>query len=187
MTDHAVPETPPGPVLRAARWSRATAWSLVTAAARKEVARKRAEYMTSALDRVQGEIGRADSKADTLLTFAGGSFALLGTFAASTTTRIPLSATIMLGVATGFAVAALILALRVVRPKLNGARRGDVFPTQEGLLNGGPADLSCHQENELRVLNEMAVSKYRLVRRAVDLLTCAVAAAVVAVILTVVL
>lgn len=143
-------------------------------------AQLRGELIAGAVCGAREELARTDAKASTLLTVATGALAGLVTFAHA---HIPVPASIALwagAVLTGAALAVLLLA---VRPRLNGARPGDVLPTHGRLLEATAAQLRTWQDEELRVMSRIAVVKYRRVRVAGDLLLAAVGVLAAAVVL----
>lgn len=130
------------------------------------------QNLKDALATVATEIGRTDNKASLLLAFNG---AVIAGLAGSADKHLPL----LCLVAGGFAVLALaastVLLLLVVLPRLRGADRAS-FPywatcdTQQIL-----SDMSDdHRADRLRVLSQIALSKFEGLARAIRLSLAAV-------------
>ncbi|MFF4534098.1 Pycsar system effector family protein [Streptomyces sp. NPDC001407] len=122
---------------------------------------------------VASEIGRTDGKASLLLAFNGAVLAGLGSVADKdlppTTKVFGTFAILALG-------AAAVLLLLVVRPRLRGADRAS-FPYWARLDEDEIR--ACMDDDtraaRIRVLSTLAVSKYRHLRRSVDLMLAALA------------
>lgn len=132
---------------------------------------------------VRGELTRVDAKCATLVGLAAAGMAFTLTSASS---RAPVVERVLLVVAAGaLASSALVLLLQALRPRLGGSgfcRWSAQTPVQvvEDLADVDPAR---HHAGELAVLSQIAVKKFRAVRRSVDLLAAGMvllAAAIVA-------
>ncbi|MFD7001725.1 Pycsar system effector family protein [Streptomyces mirabilis] len=123
--------------------------------------------LDASLATVAGEIARTDGKASLLLAFNGAALAGL---ASVVDRRLPI-VTQACGAAAVLALAAAaVLLLLVVRPRLRGDDRAS-FPYWARLDD--TAIRACMQGDtraaRIRVLSRIAVSKFRQLRRAVDL------------------
>ncbi|QDN94803.1 integral membrane plasmid transfer protein (plasmid) [Streptomyces sp. RLB1-9] len=123
--------------------------------------------LDASLATVAGEIARTDGKASLLLAFNGAALAGL---ASVVDRRLPI-VTQACGAAAVLALAAAaVLLLLVVRPRLRGDDRAS-FPYWARLDDN--AIRACMQGDtraaRIRVLSRIAVSKFRQLRRAVDL------------------
>ncbi|MFF4732885.1 Pycsar system effector family protein [Streptomyces mirabilis] len=123
--------------------------------------------LDASLATVAGEIARTDGKASLLLAFNGAALAGLASVADC---RLPI-VTQACGAAAVLALAAAaVLLLLVVRPRLRGDDRAS-FPYWARLDD--TAIRACMQGDtraaRIRVLSRIAVSKFRQLRRAVDL------------------
>ncbi|MCX4411526.1 DUF5706 domain-containing protein [Streptomyces sp. NBC_01764] len=123
--------------------------------------------LDASLATVAGEIARTDGKASLLLAFNGAALAGL---ASVVDRRLPI-VTQACGAAAVLALAAAaVLLLLVVRPHLRGDDRAS-FPYWARLDD--TAIRACMQGDtraaRIRVLSRIAVSKFRQLRRAVDL------------------
>ncbi|WP_328760606.1 Pycsar system effector family protein [Streptomyces sp. NBC_00271] len=123
--------------------------------------------LDASLATVAGEIARTDGKASLLLAFNGAALAGL---ASVVDRRLPI-VTQACGAAAVLALAAAaVLLLLVVRPRLHGDDRAS-FPYWARLDD--TAIRACMQGDtraaRIRVLSRIAVSKFRQLRRAVDL------------------
>jgi hypothetical protein len=124
--------------------------------------------LDASLATVAGEIARTDGKASLLLAFNGA--ALAGLASSVGDRRLPI-VTQACGAAAVLALAAAaVLLLLVVRPRLRGDDRAS-FPYWARLDD--TAIRACMQGDtraaRIRVLSRIAVSKFRQLRRAVDL------------------
>ncbi|MFF7928759.1 Pycsar system effector family protein [Streptomyces mirabilis] len=123
--------------------------------------------LDASLATVAGEIARTDGKASLLLAFNGAALAGL---ASVVDRQLPI-VTQACGAAAVLALAAAaVLLLLVVRPRLRGDDRAS-FPYWARLDD--TAIRACMQGDtraaRIRVLSRIAVSKFRQLRRAVDL------------------
>lgn len=139
--------------------------------------RLRAELVDSAAAGARDEVVRTDTKAGNLLALASAAFAGLVTFANA---KVPPAAATALWVSAALDAAAVAMLLVVIRPQLRGTPRGGMLPSHQMLLTASPADLHRHRAGELRIFSELAVTKHRHIRLAVDLLLIALAALIIA-------
>jgi hypothetical protein len=121
---------------------------------------------------VAGEISRTDGKASLLLAFNG---AVLAGLASVADQDLPPATKACGGLAAAALGAAAVLLLLVVRPRLRGDDRSS-FPHWARL---GEAEIRASMDGDtrparIRVLSAIAVRKFTLLRRAVDLLLTAV-------------
>ncbi|MEV5249872.1 Pycsar system effector family protein [Streptomyces werraensis] len=123
---------------------------------------------------VAGEVARTDGKSSLLLAFNGAGLAGLASVAGK---DLPLPAKAFGAAAVLALGASAALLLLVVRPRLSGTDRAS-FPYWAG-LEDDDAIRDCMQGDSraarIRVLSVLAVRKYRLLRRAVDLSLAALA------------
>jgi len=141
---------------------------------------------TTHLDRahaeVRAEIARVDTKAGLLLALEGAAAA--GLWTAATVRPLPAPAVALLAVSGAFVVAAVVVLLLAVRPRLDspgGVRHG--FPLWATLT---PVELGEHlAEQDLAAdiagLARLATAKFGRLQHAVDLTLTAIAPAVLAV------
>lgn len=141
------------------------------------------ELIAAQVAAAKDDVSRAGSTVSTLLTIATFALGGLVTFAHA---RLPLAAAAALWTSAGLTAAALVTLLLVVRPWLNGTRRGGLLPSHEHLLAAGPAELRDWPRRELEMFSRLAAAKHRKTRLAVDLLFAALAALGTAVIILVV-
>ncbi|MFJ4633897.1 Pycsar system effector family protein [Streptomyces sp. NPDC088847] len=134
--------------------------------------------LDSACVAVSGEIARTDGKASLLLAFDG---AVLAGLASVTGRRLPLFTTACGILAVLALAAAAALLLLVVRPRLGGDDHAS-FPYWAGLTTSGIYESLTRDTRAARigVLSVIAVRKYTLLRRAVDLSLAALALLIVA-------
>ncbi|WP_371612613.1 Pycsar system effector family protein [Streptomyces clavifer] len=126
-----------------------------------------AQALTAAHAEVKAEIARTDTKTGLLLAFVGALLAGAWTVAKDAPLNLP--AILVGGLGMGLLVAAAGLLLRSVRPNLNG-RHGFVLwatLTAEEI----PTTLSGDLSVAVAGLSRLAVTKFTILRRAVDL-TC---------------
>ncbi|WP_372412029.1 Pycsar system effector family protein [Streptomyces luteireticuli] len=129
--------------------------------------------LDNALTTVATEIGRTDSKSALLLAFNGAVLAGLASVADKdlppTTKALGALAVVALG-------AAAVLLLLVVRPRLRGDDRAS-FPYWARLDEDEIR--ACMNDDtraaRIRILSTLAVSKYRHLRRSIDLMLAALA------------
>ncbi|TXS35579.1 Pycsar system effector family protein [Streptomyces sp. t39] len=129
--------------------------------------------LTEAAMTVAGEVARTDAKASLLLAFAG---AVLAGLVSAARRDWPLPAQLA-GSGAGLTLAAAaVLLLLVVRPRLRGDDRSS-FPYWARLDDDEiRAGLSTDtRAARIRVLSRIALRKYTLLRRAVDLTLTALA------------
>uniref|UniRef100_UPI003F490F91 Pycsar system effector family protein n=1 Tax=Streptomyces achromogenes TaxID=67255 RepID=UPI003F490F91 len=135
---------------------------------------------------VEAKISRTDSKASLLIAFDG---AVLAGLTGLADKDLPLAAQVAGGAAVLALAAAAVLLLLVVRPDLGGRRRTvqEGFPlwarlTDEALLAAMSEDTRL---TRVRTLSTLALTKYKRLARAVDIILAALglllAAAVLAV------
>lgn len=127
---------------------------------------------------VKAEIARVDTKAGLLLALEGAAAA--GLWTAATARPLPALATALACVSGALIVAAVIVLLLAVRPRLGG-RHG--FPLWATLT---PAELSGHLAEQdlaedIAGLARLATDKFERLQHAVDLTLAAIAPAVLAV------
>jgi hypothetical protein len=132
-----------------------------------------AAALDSAQMDVKAELARTDTKASLLLAFVGAVLAGVLTVAAST--RPPLPALVVGGMAALLLVAAAWLLLTAVRPDLSGGSSG-TFPrlarlSVEQITDVMRADRRAHAVHDL---SRIAVAKFTALQRAVDLIRAAV-------------
>lgn len=123
---------------------------------------------------VNGQLGRADAKASTLLSLAGAGLALLVSLAGLHHGGV--IGQIALDVAGGATAAAVALLLSVIRPRLgpHGFPAHATIPASGDLLDHLHVTATpTERAAELRFLSRLAVTKYRRIRYATDLLTVA--------------
>jgi Family of unknown function (DUF5706) len=144
---------------------------------------------TDAIVEVQAQISRADTKASILTGLALA--ALTGGTALATKTH-PHGAALVAAVLTAALIgAALVLLGLAIRPDLRGnhgfvrwaATTSDTDLYSE-LAHDYPSDQQAEQLSTLALLSRSAYRKYTRIRRAVDLLGAALAAAAVTVLLS---
>lgn len=121
---------------------------------------------------VTGEISRTDGKASLLLAFNG---ALLAGLASVADQDLPPATKACGALAAAALGVAAVLLLLVVRPRLHGTDKAS-FPHWARL---GEAEIRVSMDGDtrparIRVLSAIAVKKFTLLRRAVDLLLTAV-------------
>ncbi|MFF0386864.1 Pycsar system effector family protein [Streptomyces sp. NPDC004286] len=134
----------------------------------------------------ESAINRTDSKASLLLAFDG---AVLAGLVSAADRRLPLAAQLAGGTAVLALATAAVLLLLVVRPNLGGRGRvvREGFPrwaqlTEHELLAAMGED---HRLTLVRSLSALAVTKFRRLTRAVDVILTALALLLVAAVLTV--
>ncbi|MFI7455472.1 Pycsar system effector family protein [Nonomuraea sp. NPDC049714] len=137
-------------------------------------------------DAVRAELARIDTKASALMGWAGTAFAILA--ATASVIRLPLLP--LLAVSTGAALlaAAVTVLLWVIRPALPAPGAGYGFVRHAAAKDAGEllamlgayANLEQRLAGEALRLSKLAVTKYRRLRTAVDLLLAALVCLVVA-------
>ncbi|WP_051866274.1 Pycsar system effector family protein [Streptosporangium roseum] len=125
----------------------------------------------------RAELARTDTKAATVLAFAGTAFSVLAALAVLAS-GLAVPARIGLGVAVALLAAASAVALCVIRPSLprqggtgfvSHAEAGDV----DELLEQLAADPETRRARDVIRLSSIATAKYRRLRLAVDLMLAA--------------
>lgn len=144
--------------------------------------RLRRELIAAQVAAARDDVSRAGSTVSTLLTVSTFALGGLVTFAHA---RLPAAAAAALWTSAALTAAALITLLLVVRPWLNGHRRGELLPSHQHLLAAGPEELRDWPRRELEMFSRLAAAKHRRTRLAVDLLFAALAALGTAVIIIV--
>ncbi|MGW3491363.1 Pycsar system effector family protein [Streptomyces sp. NPDC001054] len=122
---------------------------------------------------VANEIARTDAKASLLLAFTGAALAGLASIADKDLPAVTRAAGVLTVLTLG---AASVLLLLVVRPRLRGDDHAS-FPywaklDEDGIRSCMDGDTRAAR---IRVLSTLAVRKYRILRRAVDLILAALA------------
>lgn len=141
--------------------------------------------LQAALVRLDGQLTRVDGKASALLTLAtalaGGALTVVAVLAAVLAAghAVPAAAAVLAWAAAAALTAAVGTLLLVVRPAVAS---GAGFPAWAGLsleqlLDHLTAGDTGNPATEVLFLSRLAVTKYRLVRRAVDLMTAGLALA----------
>ncbi|MFJ4745417.1 Pycsar system effector family protein [Streptomyces sp. NPDC088775] len=121
-----------------------------------------------ALTDVTAEIGRTDGKASALL--AAFSIPLAVLVAVVPGHDLPAFAAVLVGLGAAGLVAAMIVVLLVVRPRLGGANRGSYLHWAQCTPEEVVADLAVDRSVERIVeLSQIAERKYRSLRLAIDI------------------
>ncbi|MDH6710797.1 hypothetical protein P3T27_007548 [Kitasatospora sp. MAA19] len=135
---------------------------------------------------VANELARAEAKAQALTAALGLPLAVLVALAPSR--HLPPVATALVALGAAGLVAAMVMVLLVVRPRLDGQVRGSWLHWANCTADDLAADLTTEQlSSQVVILSQLARSKYKGLRRAIDTTIVALlvlAAAVVAVVLT---
>lgn len=130
---------------------------------------------------VSGEIARTDSKASLLLAFDG---AVLAGLASVADKDLPLVTQAVGGLAVAFLVLAAWLLLLVVRPNLGGGNRTvrEGFPRWARMEESALRQAMTQDTRiaRLKALSGIAVGKFQLLTRAVDIIRAALALLVLA-------
>ncbi|WP_415961980.1 Pycsar system effector family protein [Streptomyces sp. 021-4] len=117
---------------------------------------------------VVAEISRTDSKASALLAAFGIPLAVL--VAAVPGQDLPLPAAILVGLGAVGLVAAMLVVLLVVRPRLGGNTRGSYLHWATCTPQQVRADLATDlTAQRIIALSQIAVAKYRALRTAIDI------------------
>ncbi|MFB7829458.1 Pycsar system effector family protein [Streptomyces hydrogenans] len=130
------------------------------------------DELTAAHAEVRAEITRTDSKTGLLLAFVG--VVMAGSWTTAKDVSLGLPAMLVGGAGLALLVAAAALLLQAVRPNLTGGRSGgfifwaSLTPQQIAAITE-PRDLAA----DLAGLSRIAVAKFVLLRRAVDLILAA--------------
>lgn len=139
---------------------------------------------------VRGELGRADTKAATLLGIAGTAASVGAAAAALGTPHLPSPAQYTLWAAVILLVAGVAVLLYAVRPSL--PRRGEgagwvvyAHATPDLLADRPAVEYERDRIAELVVLSRLARTKHRVIQIAVDLLLGALAVSLVSTVLIV--
>ncbi|GII65640.1 hypothetical protein Skr01_57250 [Sphaerisporangium krabiense] len=138
----------------------------------------------------RAELVRIDGKASGLLSWAGGAFAVIAglTITASTATDLPAPATAALITSAGLLACAIGVLLAAVRPRVPRtggtgfilyARATTAHEVLRELMTFRGDRVTIAAE-EVHILSRLAVTKYRRLRLAVDVLLVALAALVAA-------
>jgi hypothetical protein len=137
--------------------------------------------LAAELTAVRGELVRVDAKCATLTGLAGAGLAFL---LQVSTGRLEVAVRVLLAAAAlCWAAAALLLLVRVLRPHLGGTGLCRWADMSAGDVLGcvGSVREDTHTARELVVLSQIAVRKYRALRKAVALLSAGVVLAVASV------
>ncbi|MEV7006867.1 Pycsar system effector family protein [Streptosporangium sp. NPDC051022] len=143
---------------------------------------------TSEIANVRAELGRADGKAATLAGLVGTAVSVAVGLAAVGAGRLAAPVQAATWITIVLLAAALVMLLLAIRPALarpgagvGWAAHADSSPTV--LATTKAVDHARAQYAELVHLSQLTSTKYRLIRRAVDLLLVALAVAMVAAVL----
>ncbi|MFJ5646330.1 Pycsar system effector family protein [Streptomyces sp. NPDC093223] len=132
------------------------------------------QALTDAVRDTDAKITRTDSKASLLLAFVGAVLAGVGSTADD---HLPVVTAVAGGLAVLALTAAAVLLLLVVRPRLSDPDRSS-FPYWARLLDDQLILASMTGDTRaarIRVLSRIAVRKFVVLRRAVDLILLALA------------
>lgn len=125
---------------------------------------------SSELAAVRGELTRGDSKVATLAGLAGAMAAFLATQVAGA----PLGTRVVLGIAAEALIAATVVLLRVLRPALGSTGFCWYATMTDDEFAEHFSEQSEAERTELRILSRICLTKYKHIRRAVDLATAGV-------------
>ena len=126
---------------------------------------------------VRAELGRADTKASTLLGLAGTATSIIAALATVGAERLPVPGRIALWAGVGLlaAVAVLLLAVRPSLPRPGCGVGWTVWAGGTTPAPRSPADREREQVAELVAMSRLAYAKHAHIRRAVHLLLAALA------------
>ncbi|SNT60642.1 NUDIX domain-containing protein [Streptosporangium subroseum] len=132
------------------------------------------------------ELMRTDTKANTVLAFAGGAFSVLAALSVLAS-GLALPTRVGLWVAVALLASASAVALTVIRPTLPRHGDGTGFTAHaavgdvEELLDQLAADPESRRARDVIRLSQIACAKYRVLRTAVDLMLAALGVVVISI------
>ncbi|MET9162096.1 Pycsar system effector family protein [Streptomyces parvulus] len=135
--------------------------------------------LSNAIQILHAELARSDNKASLLLALAGA--ALAGVLSTAGSARIPTVSQVLGGFAAGLLLAAVLVLLSAVRPRLAGSG----WPTWGSIsLDELHQRIAAgHRADEAQYLARAAHAKFRRVQIGIDLIRCGLVVLAVAAVL----